>query len=53
MNAKVSVREIRRNAIWMVAQSLERLVLQGVTVNAVSRVAAILQHGGSGLGARV
>jgi hypothetical protein len=53
MIVKVNVREIRRNAILMVARSSARLVLQGVTVSAESGVAAILLHEANGQGARV
>jgi hypothetical protein len=52
MIAKVNVRGIRTNAIWMDALSLERLVLQGVTVNAESGVAVILLLEASGQGVK-
>jgi hypothetical protein len=53
MTVRVSVKVIRRNAIWMVALSSARLVLQGVMGNAESEVAVILLREVSGLGVRV
>jgi hypothetical protein len=53
MSARVNVKVIRTNAIWMVALSSVLWVLQGVTGNAVSRAVVILLHGVSVLGVRV
>jgi hypothetical protein len=53
MIARVSVKVIRRNAIWMDAQSSARLVLQGVMGNAESGGVAILLREVSVLGVRV
>jgi hypothetical protein len=53
MIAKVNVRAIRRNALWMVVQSSARLVSLVVMANAVSKAAVILLREVSDLGARV